>query len=77
MKPNMRRAVVAALLTIAAAMPVSGRADGLDPADDPNSVHKLFGYASCAVAIVGASTGVLIAAAVVTCALVLTEEAGV
>ena len=76
MQGKWRRTTAAWLVALMLAVPGAGRADE-GPGDDPNSVHKLMGYASCAVGIVGATTGVFIAAAIIACGVLLAEEAGI
>ena len=76
MQRRWRRTTAAWLVALMLAVPFAVRADE-GPGEDPNSIHKLMGYASCAVGIVGATTGLFIAAAIISCGVLLAEEAGI
>ena len=73
MHRSLKRPVALLLLALTLAAPRVTRADTAELDD----VHKLCGYLSCAVAVVGASTGVMIAAAIITCGALVAQEAGV
>lgn len=76
MQRRWRRTTAAWLVALMLAAPGAGWAEE-GPGEEPNSVHKLLGYASCAVGIVGATTGLFIAAAIISCGVLLAEEAGI
>jgi hypothetical protein len=73
MNRRLKRSVALLLLALTLAAPRATRADTAEAED----VHKLCGYLSCAVAVVGATTGVMIAAAILTCGALVAQEAGV
>ena len=75
MNRSLKRSTAMILLALTLAAPRVTRADA--GVEEVNDVHKLFGYLSCAVAVVGATTGVMIVAAVATCGALLAQEAGV